>query len=113
MYEDLNQIAQLKFSTEIESISKDTRERVKEMRREYAALSGSSGGRSGQHEASVGRVQIDGAEQMVRALYRIWVDFIKQRKGHISRSDIAFIANKADGYARTQKGYLHKVFSSQ
>ncbi|MGD0801425.1 MAG: hypothetical protein ABR906_08930 [Terracidiphilus sp.] len=113
MYEDLNQIAQLKLSKEIESISKDTLERVKEIRREYTALAGSSVGRSGQHEASVGRVQIDGAEQMVRALYRIWVDLIKQRKDHISRPDIAFIANKVDGYARTQKGHLHKAFSSQ
>jgi len=113
MYEDLNQIAQLKLNKAIESISKETREKVTEMRQEYAALSGSYGRRSGQHEASVGRVQIDGAEQLVRALYQTWVNLITQRKGHVSRPDIAFIAGKVDGYAQTQKGHLHKAFSSQ
>jgi hypothetical protein len=113
MYEDLNQIAHLKFAREIEFISKKTRERTRDLALEYAALAGSSGVRSGQQEASIGRAQIDGAEQLVRALYRIWVDLIKQRKGHISRPDIAFIAGKVDGYAQTQKGHLHKAFSDQ
>lgn len=44
--------------------------------------------RSGEHEATIGRIQIDGAEQLVRALYQIWVDLIRRRKGHISRPDI-------------------------
>ncbi|MGA2887019.1 MAG: hypothetical protein ABSE51_03145 [Terracidiphilus sp.] len=88
----------------MESISKETREKVKEMAREYAALSGTSGVRSGQHEVSICRAQIDGVERMARALYQIWVDLIKQRKGHISRPDIAFIADKVEGYARSQKG---------
>lgn len=113
VYEDIDQIAQLKFNKEMESISRHTRERVKEMQNEYAALTGSSGVRSGQHDASIGKAQIDGAEQMVRALYQIWVDLIKQRKGHISRPDIAFIADKVAGYANTQKGHLHKAFSVQ
>lgn len=40
MYEDLEQIAKLKFGREMESISGQTRERVKEMQNEYAALTG-------------------------------------------------------------------------
>lgn len=113
MYEDLNQIAQLKFNKEMESISGQSREKVKKLQNIYAALAGPSSKRSGQNEASIGRVQIDGAEQMVRALYRIWVDLIRQRKGHISRPDIPFIVDKVDGYARTQKGHLHTAFSHQ
>ena len=111
MYEDLNRIAELKFNKEMESISRQTRDKVQEMQNEYAALTGSSGIRSGQHEASIGRVQIDAAEQLVRALYQIWVDLIEQRQGHILRRDIAFIAGKIDDYARTKKGHLHTAFT--
>jgi hypothetical protein len=68
MYEDLAEIAKLKFGREMASISGQTRERVKELQNEYAALTGSSGVRRGQHEASLGRAQIDGAERPVRAL---------------------------------------------
>jgi hypothetical protein len=38
---------------------------------------------------------------------------IKQRKGHISDPDIAFVTGKIDPYAHTQKGHLHKAFSQQ
>jgi hypothetical protein len=47
MYEDLNQIATLRFNKELESISSQTREKVREMQQEYAALTGSPGARSG------------------------------------------------------------------
>jgi hypothetical protein len=110
MYEDLVQIAQLKFGKEMESISAQTREKVVEMEREYAARAPFPGARSGPHEAAIGQVYIDGAERLVRALYQIWVDLIKGRKGHISRPDIAFIAGKIDGYARSQKGHLQTAF---
>jgi len=113
MYEDLEQIAKLKFGREIESISLQTRERVKEMQNEYAALTGSSGVRSGQHEASIGRAQIHGAERLLRALFQIWVDLLNKRNGHISRADIAFITNKVDGCASTKKADLHTAFSQQ
>lgn len=69
--------------------------------------------RSGQHEASIGRAQIDGAERLVRVLYEIWVDLLKKRNGHISRGDIAFIADKINSYAGTQKGHLRTSFSQQ
>ena len=110
MYEDLEQIAQLKFGKEMESISGQTREKVAEMQNEYAAHAPFPGARSGPHEAAVGQVYIDGTERLVRALYKIWVNLIKQRKGHISRSDVEFIAGKVGEYARTQKGHLETVF---
>jgi hypothetical protein len=113
MYEDLNQIAQLKLNKEVESISRNTREKVTEAQREYAALTGSSVGQSGQHQALIGRIQIGGAEQSVRALYQIWVDLINKRKGHVSRPDLAFVAGKIDGYAHIQRGHLHRAFVLQ
>jgi hypothetical protein len=113
MHEDLEQIATLKFGREMESISGQTRERVKEMQNEYAALTGSSGVRSGQHEASIGRAQIHGAERLARALFQIWIDLLNRRNGHISRGDIAFIANRIDSYAGTQKAHLRTAFSQQ
>lgn len=113
MYEDLNTIAQLKFDKQIESISAQTREKVKETQNEYAALTGSTGVRGGPHEASIARIQIAGAEKMVHTLSDIWIDLIKQRKGYISRQDVAFIVEKAEGYARTKKGHLHTAFAHQ
>jgi hypothetical protein len=113
MYEDLEQIAQLKLGKEMESISAQTLGNVEEMQREYAARAPFPGMRDGPHEAAVGQVYIDGAERLVRALYQIWADLIQQRKGHISRPDIAFITGKIDGYADSQRGHLHKVFSQR
>ena len=99
MHEDLEQIARLKFTKMVERISKQTHEKVKEMQQEYAARAGSSALRSGPEIASIGRAQMDGAEQQVRALSQIWVDLIERRKGHVSPPDVAFIADKVDGYA--------------
>jgi hypothetical protein len=47
MYEDLEQIAQLKFGKEMESISGQTREKVTKMQGEYAARAPFPGARSG------------------------------------------------------------------
>ncbi len=113
MYEDLNQIAELKFNKEMESISGQTREKVKDAQNEYAALTGSSGLRSGQQDASICRHQSYVAEQLVRALYRVWLDLVMERRGYITRPDIGFITDKIEGYARTQKGHLHQAFSQQ
>jgi hypothetical protein len=113
MYEDLEQIAKLRLGKERESISKQTNDRVKEAQHECAALTNSSGMRSGQHDASIGRLQIDGAERLVRKFSEIWIHLIKQRRGRISHNDIAFVMGKIDPYARTQKGHLHKTFSHQ
>jgi len=113
MYEDLNEIATLMFNKQLESISGETREKVREMQNEYAARMSSSGGRSGPQEAAIGRAQIEGSERLVRALFEIWVDLVKRRNGHILRSDVDFIVKKLEGFAQTQKGHLHKAFSSQ
>lgn len=113
MYEDLNELATLRFNKELESISSQTRERVREMQNEYAALAGSSGLRSGPQEAAIGRAQIEGSERLVSALFDIWVDLIKRRNGHISRPDVDFIAKMLEAFAQTQRGHLHRAFSSQ
>ncbi len=113
MYDDLEQIAKLKFGKELESISAQTRERVREMQNEYAALSGSSGLRSGQQEAAIGRTQIEGSESLVQTLFQIWVDLVKRRNGHLIRGDISFITAKVDGYSKTQVRHLRTAFAQQ
>lgn len=113
MYEDLNEIATLRFNKELESISSQTREEVREMQTEYTALTSLSVVRSGPQEAAIGRAQIEGSERLVRALFEIWVYLVKRRNGHISRSDVDFITKKLEGFAHTQKGHLHEAFSSQ
>lgn len=113
MYEDLNQVAALRFNKERESISSETRGKVREMQNEYAALTSGSGVRSGAHEAAIGRTQIEGSVRLVKALFETWVELLKRRNGHISRHDVDFIANKLEVFAQTQKGHLHKAFSTQ
>jgi thioredoxin 1 len=113
MYEDLNEIATLRFAKELESVSSQTREKVTEMQNEYAALTSASGVRSGPQEAAIARVQIEGSERLVRALFEIWVDLIRRRNGHISRLDAEFITKKLEDFARIQKGHLNRAFSIQ
>lgn len=113
MYEDLNEIATLRFNKDLESISSQTRERVRGMRSEYAAATSGSGVRSGAHEAAIGRTQIEGSLRLVRALFETWVELVKRRNGHISRYDVDFIAKKLEVFARTQKGHLRRAFLSQ
>jgi hypothetical protein len=114
MYNDLEQIAQLQFAKDSESISAKTRERVREMQNEYAALSAASGSlRSGQQEAAIGRTQMEGSESLIRALFSIWVELVKRRRGHIAQQDVAFIANKVDGYASSQTRNLRTAFRHQ
>lgn len=83
------------------------------MQNEYAALTNSSGVRSGTQEAVIGRAQIEGSERLVRALFEIWVALVKRRNGHISHPDVDFITKKLEGFAQTQKRHLHRAFSSQ
>ena len=113
MYEDLETIATLKFGKVMETISERTRANVREVQCQYAALTGASGARSGQHEASIARIWIEGAEQLAHSLFNIWVDLIKQRKGHIERGDIGFVAGKIEGFTRSQTGHLRKVFTQR
>lgn len=91
MYEDLEQIARLKFGKAMEDIAAETRQNVRDTANRFAA-STAPGIRSGQHEASLIRLPIDGAERIARTLFQIWVDLIVQRNGHIARADIDFIA---------------------
>jgi hypothetical protein len=109
VYEDLEPIAQLKFGKEMEAISKLTRANVQEAQAHYAALTATSGVRSGQHEASIARKWIEGSERLVRSLFDIWVDLIKQRNGHIARADVGFVASKIEGFTKTQTAHLNKV----
>jgi hypothetical protein len=85
VYEELDQIAQLKFAREMEAIASQTRRNVEDAAKRFAATAGAAI-RSGHHEASLGQLRIDGVEQMARALYQIWVDMIQQRNGHIARA---------------------------
>jgi hypothetical protein len=41
------------------------------------------------------------------------VDLVRRRNGNIARPDVDFIAKKLEAFAQTQKGHLHKAFSSQ
>jgi hypothetical protein len=113
MHEDFEQIAHLKFGKTSQSISGQTLERVRDMQREYAARAPFPGARSGPHEAAIANVYIEGAERLARALCDVWVDLIKQRKGHISHPDVGFISAKVEGYTKTKKGHLNKIFAER
>ena len=110
MYEDLHPIAQLRFGKEADAIAVKTQQNVREAAGRYAAIM-SPGIRSGQHEASLGRLRIDGVEQLARSLFKIWVDLITQRNGHIGRSDVPFIVSKVNEFTNAQKGHFNDTFA--
>jgi hypothetical protein len=110
MYEDLHSIAKLRFGKEADAIAVQTQQNVREAAGRYAAMM-SPGVQSGQHEASLGRLRIDGAEQLARSLFKIWVDLITQRNGHIGRSDIPFIVSKVNEFINAQKGHFSNTFA--
>jgi hypothetical protein len=110
MYEDLHAIAQLRFAKESDAISKQTQHNLREASSNFAARAG-AGIRSGQHEALLGRLRIDGVEQLARSFNQIWIELIKQRNGHIGRSDIPFIANEANEFIDAQKGHIKITFT--
>lgn len=112
MYEDLEKLVQLKFIKQMEAIAAQTRENVVEAKRRFAATA-SPGIRSGPHDADLARLYIEGAEQMVRSLFQIWVDLIKQLNGYVARADIPFVAGKIDSFAQTKKGHLRRVVTQQ
>jgi hypothetical protein len=108
VYEELEQIASLEFGKAMETIASQTRENVRDAVGRFAATS-APGIRSGQHEASLVRLRIDGAEQIGRALLQIWVDLVVQRNGHIARADIDFIARKVEHFANAQPAHIRKA----
>src|ERR1035437_7714253 len=97
----------------MEDISKRTRANVQEAQAQFAALTRAPGTRSGQQEASIARKWIEGSEQLVRSLFDIWVDLIKQRNGHIARADVGFVASKIEGFTKTQTVHLNKVLGQR
>lgn len=112
MYEDLEQIAKLKFGKAMEAIASETRQSVRDAANRFAATT-APGIRSGQHEASLIRLRIDGAERIARALFQIWVDLPVQRNGHIARADVDFIAKKIEQFVNAQPAHIRMASTQQ
>jgi hypothetical protein len=112
VHEDLEQIASLKFGKAMEAIASETRQNVRDAANRFAATA-TAGIRSGQHEASLIRLRIDGAERIGRALFQIWVDLIVQGNGHIARADIDFIARKVEQFANAQPAHIRSASGQQ
>jgi len=112
VYEDLEQIASLKFGKAMEAIASETRQNVQDAANQFAAMA-APGIRSGQHEASLIRLRIEGAERIARALFQTWVDLIVQRNGHIARADVDFVAKKIEQFANVQPAHIRMASSQQ
>ena len=113
MYENLEPIARLKFNKEMEDISARTREKVRKAQNQYVTRTAGASVRSGQHEASIGRMYIESAEELGRYLYQTWVDLIQRRNGHLSRRDLSFVVGKIREFAATRKVHLRQAFGNQ
>lgn len=112
MYEDLDQIAELKFAKEAEDIAEKIRDRLKDAATRFAAIAG-SGIRSGQHEASLVRIRIEGAVEIAEKYVQIWVDLVKQRNGCITRADLPFLLAKIEKLVKVQKASLRMTLAEQ
>src|ERR1700674_5165996 len=96
----------------MQAIAGQTRQKVQDAANHFAATKGAII-RSGQHDAQLGQLRIEGVEQMASALFQMWVDLIKQRNGHVARGDIAFVSSKIDQLVSSQKANLRRVFAEQ
>jgi hypothetical protein len=112
MYEDLNQIAQLKFAKQMEFIAAQTQQNLREARQRFAATAGVII-RSGQQDALLGRLRIEGVERVAGALFQIWLDLIKSRNGHVARVDIGFITKKIEDLVNAQRVHLRSAFAHE
>ena len=114
MYEDLRQIAEMRFMRDSRSLSEETKAKIQEMRAKYAAmLSASHILGSGPHLAAIGRAEIEGSVKIVHRLSEIWIDLITRRNQRLSRSDVPFICGELNNYCLTQRGSLIKSFQEQ
>jgi hypothetical protein len=113
MYEDLEAIVRLKFGKEIEKISAQTRESIRNAKLEYAALTRGANVISGQHEASLARLGMEGSERLARSLFDIWVTLITQRNDHIARADVSFIMPKIEGFTKGEAIKLRRAFKDR
>lgn len=112
MYEDLEDVARLKFGKRAEAIAAETVQKIQEANGEFARTSGAVV-RSGQHEARLAELRISGIEETARAFSEIWVDLIQARKGIIEREDAEFISKKIQQFVDGQTVNLNKVFERE
>jgi polyhydroxyalkanoate synthesis regulator phasin len=113
MYEDLETIVRLEFGKKIDAISQQTRANIQDAENRFAAATRGAVIRSGQHDASLGRIRINGAEELVRSLFEIWVNIIVERNGYVARGDVDFIAGMLVEVSRAQIQNLLRAFTQQ
>jgi hypothetical protein len=107
MYEDLEQLANLKFAKVVDEISGHVQAELSKARANARGV-----GISGFFEQRLLAIRLQGAEQICRALCDIWVELITQRKESISRDDVRFVMGKVEGYAQARTGQLCNSHSS-
>jgi hypothetical protein len=112
MYEDLDDVARLKFGKRLQEIATETQQSIQEAKIRFAATAGPVR-RSGQHDAHLAQLRLQGTEQMALALFEIWVDLIKQRNGHLARVDVDFVANKIGEFVNAQAANLNKALAQE
>ena len=112
MYEELEDVARLKFGKQMQAIASDTQDKIREAKSRFSMTAGPVR-RSGQHDAQLAHLRLQGTEHMALALFEIWVDLIRQRNGHISRADVDFVANKISDFVNAQARNLNKIFAQE
>ncbi len=107
-------MANLRFGKELETIAALTSSWIREAQQQYAALSPPPGVWSGPHEASIARIQMQGAEEIIHRFERMWVELISKRNGPMSRQDVAIITEKLRGnHATSRKKHQSQCPSSK
>jgi hypothetical protein len=106
VYEDLRQIANLRFSKVAEQISQDTQT---ELAKSTMAAAANGTVLSGPFEQKQLGTRLRATEQMCRALCDIWLELITRRNGAISREDVNFIMDKVGVFARAQMEHLRNL----
>lgn len=99
MNADLRAIASLEFGKAVEAISQETQQKL------IAARTGKP--RGGAVDAAALQVQLDAAEEVCRAMCRIWIDLLeKKNRGPLTRQDANYISQQVGEVAASRKASL-------
>jgi hypothetical protein len=101
MYEDLNQLATLKYNGEVERRTRQMREKLVEAQLEYAAKA-PAGVVSGHQQTVLAQIRIDCAVDLIREFANIWMGLVKEKNDGLLRKDLPFLLGKIKGIADSQ-----------
>ena len=109
MYEDLENLANLKIAKAIEVLAQQNSERISDLIQNHAKRGISQ---SGIAERAKLRSQLQMASELCEAIHRIWVDLILTKDKALTEESVAFIGGKVQEAAINKASAIRHTLGS-